>query len=149
MSELHHSNKWHKLRDAIMRRNKGMCANPFGLHMNKGMITPNGEPTIATDVHHIEPVEVAPNKIYKASNLVPLCKCCHRLAHLLIETDRQQYRKAFKLPLDVPLTISEAQKEQQDFFERKECRKLESGKWHCARMGKDVDMPCPVCRFNR
>lgn len=41
----------------------------------RGLYTP------AEEVHHVEPVEVAPHRALDMSNLCCLCRSCHRLRH--------------------------------------------------------------------
>ena len=150
MSDFHHTTQWQRARAAIRKHYGGLCANPFGLHSFKGMITPRGQPTAATVIHHIVPVDIDPSKAVDINNLIPLCPKCHELAHTLLERTGIKgiidYRKAFNLPADIPLTPKQREREQQPFFTRKDCQKLPNGRVSCARCGRERETPCPSCK---
>lgn len=145
-SNIHNSTLWHKTSSAIRKHYGGLCANPFGLHTNKGMITPNGNLVPATVVHHIVPLEIAPDKICVVSNLIPLCEDCHRLAHILLSSvdGRTEYCRIFRLNSKQLIPRKKADKKV-DSFKRVECAKNGAGLIFCGRTGKYKDRPCPVC----
>lgn len=60
------SKRWKTLRHTYRR------ANP--LCEACGMV-------LATEVHHVQPVSVAPSRAYDWDNLQALCKGCHRAKH--------------------------------------------------------------------
>lgn len=148
MSKVHNSNKWHKVSVKIKRYYKGICANPFGLHTNKGMIA-DGNLVAASVIHHIIPAEIAPSKFLEFSNLIPLCDKCHELAHLLLGSidGRKEYARTFKVDLNLLSKNEETQT--QNFFIRKECTKNAAGMIFCRRMGKYKDKPCACCSVGK
>lgn len=158
MSKRHHSYKWELVRARVMRMHKGLCANPFGLHTNKGMVSELGNYTAATVVHHIIPISYAPELAYRISNLVPLCNDCHELAHTLFECDKPEYRRCFGLDDSITLCkstdftgtqtqeLEEKREERQSFFTGERCHPLASGGgWFCARQGRNRAEPCASC----
>lgn len=86
MSDAHHSLRWTRLRNSVMRKGKFLCANPWHWHRDL---------RVATEVHHIIPVEQAPNLMYNIDNLVPLCSQCHDDAHRALRTTRGVYWAPF------------------------------------------------------
>lgn len=148
MSSFHNSYIWQKARDVIMKRYNGLCADPFGLHTNKGMLARNI--IIADVVHHIVPVEADLTKALSLNNLVPLCDKCHELAHKLLSTKKGRiaYRNAFKLPAHILLYTEDKTPEEQPFFTKKQCFK-KGDKVFCVRCGRLRDHPCPTCEIGR
>lgn len=147
MSDFHHTPQWQRARAAVKRHYKGLCANPFGLHSFAGMITPNGQPTAANVIHHIIPVEIAPNLTTEATNLIPLCNDCHELAHALLRANIAEYRRAFKIQNNTKLT-SDA-KQTKDAITRTQCQQTPSGEWICARTNRIRDRQCACCQSQR
>lgn len=149
MSELHNTYKWELVRAHVMRAHKGLCANPFGLHTNKGMVSPLGNYTAATVVHHIIPISYAPELAFTLSNLVPLCDDCHELAHDLLEHNLSDYKQRFGLGDDAIQSKSQKQKENKKvsaFFTGGKCYELEDGRWFCARCNRARNRRCSSCR---
>ena len=68
--------KWRKLRRSVL------SAHPLCSECER-----HGRVTLATEVHHITPIESVPRfeakrtLAYSAANLVPLCHSCHVEAH--------------------------------------------------------------------
>ena len=149
MSNPHHTHKWNKLRSIIFKRSKGLCSNPFGFHSFPGMLTPKGQPTPATVVHHIIPIEVDYSHAFDPHNLTTLCSKCHDHAHALLDyggvAGRVEYRKAFKLPTNIPLTSRQKSITLQPFFSAEKCRQLSDGEVYCARLGCIRPRPCSCC----
>lgn len=145
MSEFHTTYEWQRIRSRVMRMYGGLCANPFGVHTNIGMITPNGKPTMATVVHHIVPIEVDVSLSRDMHNLVPLCQTCHELAHELLATNRKAYREAFGLDAIISLTPRQSSIQPQQFFAQSLCRRVQDG-WLCARTGRVMSMRCSTCQ---
>ena len=54
-----------------VRRRSPLCADPFGRHQE------DGGPVRGEDLHHIVPVNVAPEKLCEESNARMLCRWCH------------------------------------------------------------------------
>lgn len=65
------SAKWKHLRKKILRRDKYMCQR----------CKRYGRLVEAVEVHHIEHLEDCPERAYDPTNLISLCKACHRKAH--------------------------------------------------------------------
>lgn len=149
MSELHNTYKWKLVRAHVMRAHKGLCANPFGLHTNKGMISSLGNYTAATIVHHIIPISIAPELAFTLSNLIPLCDDCHELAHDLLEHDLREYKQRFRLDDDAFPESRRGKKEAgrlDAFFSGERCHELEGGRWFCARCGCARNHRCSGCK---
>ena len=144
MSDFHNTYEWQKARDVAMKRHQGLCADPFGVHINKGMIARNI--VFANVIHHIVPVDVDITKAKDIGNLVPLCDTCHELAHKLLATPigRIEYRKAFNLSTDTNICKRDETAEKQAFFTKQKCYKVDD-KVFCVRCNKLKDVPCPLC----
>lgn len=145
MSDFHATYTWQKSREAIMKHYKGLCADPFGIHINKGMLARNI--VLANVVHHIVPLDIDETKATLQSNLVPLCDNCHELAHRLLSTPqgRIEYRKAFKLSVDINLCRADKNRKEQPFFSKEKCYSVRD-KYFCVRCNKLKDRPCPTCK---
>ena len=76
--KVRNSIRW-KVLSKYMRKIQPTCPDPFGVHGAK--VVPSEE------VHHIEPILEAPHKAYDPSNLISLCRSCHRRADILNQTD--------------------------------------------------------------
>ena len=74
MSELHQRAAWRRLSAQILKQ-RPICQDPFGWHAHTGRYAP------ATEVHHVEPVENAPERLLDTSNLLALCPECHKALH--------------------------------------------------------------------
>lgn len=74
MSRDHHKHSWRKLSQQ-QRTAKPLCADPFGWHEITGHYAP------ATETHHIENVQDAPEKLLHSDNLLTLCPDCHKAIH--------------------------------------------------------------------
>lgn len=144
MSDFHNTYEWQKARDVIRKRYNNQCADPFGIHINKGMITNNI--VFASVIHHIVPVDVDITKATNVNNLVPLCPKCHELAHNLLRTPqgRIEYRKAFKLSMDTNICKRDETAKKQAFFTNDKCYRMDN-KVFCVRCGKLRDHPCSIC----
>ena len=150
MSDYHSSYEWQEVRKRFVdfhsrRTGKPVCANPFGLHSNAGMVGSRGRIVIASAIHHIVPVDIDYSLRNKPSNLVALCGRCHEFAHSLLKSNRTVYREAFNLPATISLTVKQAKKEPQPFFMHRECKRLSNGEWLCGRTGRIRAIRCPVC----
>lgn len=69
------SKLWGKFRDAILERDGYQCVRcgyPWG--------TPMDDPTML-HVHHIQEVEIAPDRIFDDENVETLCRPCHWAEH--------------------------------------------------------------------
>lgn len=71
VNEFYLSTKWKHARAAALRRDGYRCK----LCARYGIIKQ------AEVVHHIVPLEDAPELAYRQSNLVSLCKACHNKQH--------------------------------------------------------------------
>ena len=65
------SKRWKIKRLAISRRDKYLCQRCLRY----------GRKREAKLVHHIEPVEVKPERAYDLTNLQSLCEACHNSVH--------------------------------------------------------------------
>lgn len=65
------SHKWRRIAEKVRRRDKQLCQKCLRY----------GRKTPAKIVHHIEPVEVNPDRAYDIDNLMSLCEACHNAAH--------------------------------------------------------------------
>lgn len=65
------SYRWIKLAEKAKRRDKYLCQRCLRY----------GRKREAKMVHHIEPVEVKPERAYDLTNLQSLCEACHNVAH--------------------------------------------------------------------
>ena len=65
------SQKWKQYRQKILRRDHYTCQN----------CKRYGRLVEAVEVHHIEHLEDCPERAYDPTNLISLCKKCHRKAH--------------------------------------------------------------------
>lgn len=74
MSKNHHRHSWRKLSQQ-QRTAKPLCADPFGWHKMTGRYAPS------TETHHIENVQIAPEKLLHSDNLLTLCSQCHKAIH--------------------------------------------------------------------
>ena len=63
------SKEWQNVRAAAFAR-MPLCCDPLGRYPNQAVPT--------EEIHHIEPLRVAPEKAFLMSNLAGLCKPCHR-----------------------------------------------------------------------
>jgi len=96
MSNIHANGEWHKLSKMVLKRFKGLCADPLHRHTDKRAL--NGKIlTYAVCVHHIKPVEEYPELLLDESNCIPLCQDCHNLIHKLYNADKSRY---FNILLD-------------------------------------------------
>lgn len=75
MSKYHQLKTWHNLSKQRRKQNP-ICADPFGYHKLTGSYA------IATEVHHIESVESAPERLLDTENLIEVCSLCHNALHL-------------------------------------------------------------------
>lgn len=91
------SQSWKHARDAAWHRDAGLCVDCF----KAGRITP------AEEVHHITPLTPEnignPNISLALSNLVSLCRLCHRARHEG-EHDAQRKRR-YKIDKNGNVTI--------------------------------------------
>ena len=69
-----YSRQW-KQTSLTLRRSNPLCSDPFGWHSATGSIA------LATSVHHIEAVAIAPKKAFSKKNLICVCERCHKALH--------------------------------------------------------------------
>lgn len=69
--EFYISPKWKRFRLKILRRDKYQCQ----------ICKRYGRLREAAEVHHIEHLDVAPEKAFEPTNVISLCKACHRAQH--------------------------------------------------------------------
>ena len=74
MSKEHQLRAWRTLSARILKQ-RPLCEDPFGWHAKTGHWVRSAE------VHHVEPVKTAPEKILCAENLLALCADCHAAIH--------------------------------------------------------------------
>lgn len=71
VQEIYYTTRWEHFRKKILRRDKYLCQ----------ICKRYGRMREATEVHHIEHVEDAPEKIFDADNVISLCHACHNRQH--------------------------------------------------------------------
>lgn len=67
-ADLRNSNFWKKVRLTYITRHP-VCENPHGFHL--------GFAPAATEVHHKQSLQIAPELAFNHSNLMALCAKCH------------------------------------------------------------------------
>jgi 5-methylcytosine-specific restriction endonuclease McrA len=75
--EFYKSARWLHKREQILRRDKYLCTEC----RRYGRRDRDGLPVQAVTVHHIEPLELAPERKLDDKNLQSLCKACHNRKH--------------------------------------------------------------------
>lgn len=70
-AKLRNTNDWHKKAEEIKERSKYLCANCLekGIYNYKDL-----------EVHHIQKLREAPERLLDDDNLICLCRSCHKLA---------------------------------------------------------------------
>lgn len=69
--KFYHSNEWQSMRKEALIRDRGLCQECRKVK----------KLTLATEVHHIEPIKQNWGKRYSLDNLICLCKSCHNKIH--------------------------------------------------------------------
>ena len=67
--KLRNTRRWQKVR-ALKLSKTPLCEDPFNVHNLSGK-------TLATTVHHINPLHSHPHLAYVMNNLASLCETCH------------------------------------------------------------------------
>ena len=75
-NKLRNCNRWRALAKMVVSE-QGLCADPFGVHEARG------EKVLTEEVHHIVPLELDESLAYTRSNLIGLCRSCHRRADVM------------------------------------------------------------------
>lgn len=73
----YYSSKWRSKRKKILKRDKYLCVEC----KRYGRKDTDGNPILATTVHHIQHRESHPELSLTDSNLVSLCDACHNKMH--------------------------------------------------------------------
>ena len=80
--KLINTRRWQKIRIQALAKSKYLCE----------VCLKSDKTTIATEVHHINPVESGINKTdmerlcYDPNNLLPVCKECHKNEHIKLKS---------------------------------------------------------------
>jgi 5-methylcytosine-specific restriction endonuclease McrA len=82
---VYNCSRWQKIRARMMARIP-LCPDPFDTHRDRAVA--------AEEVHHIVPVKANESLSYVMTNLIPLCRSCHKRADNLDSVDPQAQRSA-------------------------------------------------------